>query len=1014
MPDRNPFRLAIVLLLFIAAPVASRAELLPIRAYTSAGELASYEVEGVEADSRGFVWFYMADGLSRFDGYAFTTYTAADGLPSRRVMDFVETHAGEYYAATAGGLARFDPSGGRGTERPPFVRVPFGDDTQANSLNEVIEARDGTLWIGSDGGLYRIEPGGPGSRVDLGAAGPVFSVFQDRHGDVWAGTYGQVRRVRLDGRVETYTMPKSFAGAGVERVFEDAAERLWVCTHAGGMIASARASVDDPVVFDQLKSPEKFGWLTAYLRGSDGTEWIASTSGLWRLASEAREPSLVRVPSIAGACVRELWDIAEDHDGNLWLAMACGALRVDWRGCTSYGVSDGLASDAVNSIFETRSGDLVVTTLDNGRVVNRFDGERFVAVRPTMPEGVIYAGWGWGQTILQARDGAWWVPTGHGALRYPSTDGRETALGRHPERVTRDSEAFRLFEDSRGDVWIVTLNWPGLLEWVHSTNRVVDHSEETGVGRDANYTAFAETRGGALWIATSGVGLLRYAGGRFERFRAEQGAPTDFLRSLHVDDAGRLWIASNLSGLVRVDDPDAERPTFTRYTMSDGLASENTYCVTSDAWGNVYVGLPRGVDRLDPATGRVKHFTTDDGLPKGAVQIAYRDRHGRLWFGAKFGLARLDPAPDRRWEPPRAVVTGLRVAGVGRAVSALGETSVGGLDLGPSENSVSVDFLGIGASLGEELRYQYRLEGAIAEWSAPIAERTVTFANLGAGSYRLLVRAVDADGLIAGEPAAVAFTIAAPVWRRWWFLALVGVLACGLAYGLHRNRVAKALAVERVRTRIASDLHDDIGTNLTKIAVLSEVANHRLGGGGDDSIAAIAAISRESVAAMNDIVWAVNPGRDGVLDLSRRMRQFANDAFAPTDVDVQFGASEVDEARLDDELRRHVYLIFKEAVTNAVRHSGCSRVEVSLAIDRRELRLTVADDGRGFDISEEADGNGLANMRKRAAAVGAALDVRSGEETGTTVTLTVPIARGRLGAARSPRSHVRDDERRAP
>jgi signal transduction histidine kinase/ligand-binding sensor domain-containing protein len=1006
-------------LCLLATPLAAgRAELLPIRTYTAADGLPSYEVTGVESDSRGFVWFFMSDGLSRFDGYAFTTYTTADGLPHRRVADFVETRAGEYYAATAGGLVRFDPTGVRGTERPPFARVPLGDDPKASDISEVVEGTDGALWCGTEAGLYRVEPGRTAARVDLGADGPVSSVFVDRWGDVWAGMFGQARRVRRDGRVDAYSMGSAVASVPVIRAFEDASGRVWLSFGAFGVrVAAARASADDPVVFDVSLGASDTGWITGHLKGSDGTEWVAATGGLWRLHPSAGPPALDRVKAIAGACARQVWGLAEDRDGNLWLATNCGALRVDWRGLTGYGTADGLASDNVNSIFETRSGDLVVTTYSDQRSVNRFDGEQFAAIDPAVTEEIsrVGWGWGWGQTVLEDSDGAWWVATDAGAMRYAGGGRAETALRNRPERMTPAMQVFRLFEDSRGDVWIARTSLPGLYQWERATGRLVERTEETGVGASAEYTAFAETRGGALWIATTGAGLLRYAGGRFERFAADEGAPADYLRWLHVDDAGRLWIASNLSGVIRVDAPDAERPTFARYTMADGLASENVWCVTTDAYGRVYAGLPRGVDRLDPATGRVKHFTADDGLPKGSVQQAHRDRSGRLWFGTGFGLARLDPAPDREREPPRAVVTGLRVAGVARPVSSLGEASVGALDLGPWENSVSVDFLGIGSSLGEELRYQYRLEGVDDDWSPPIAERTVTFANLAAGTYRLLVRAVDADGRASAEPATVAFAIAAPVWRRWWFLTLAAALACGAVYALDRVRIARLLAVERVRTRIASDLHDDIGTNLTKIAVLSEVVNYRLGrGAGHESLAEIADISRESVAAMNDIVWAVNPLRDGVWDLARRMRQFANDAFAASDVDVRFSAPDAGEAKLDGDVRRQVYLVFKEAVNNAVRHSGCSAIEVTLAVGGRELKLTVADDGRGFDPSAESDGNGLASMRRRAAAIGARLDVRSAEGRGTTVALAVPAGRRRLRPAWPPRSYMRGGNGRAP
>jgi signal transduction histidine kinase len=497
-----------------------------------------------------------------------------------------------------------------------------------------------------------------------------------------------------------------------------------------------------------------------------------------------------------------------------------------------------------------------------------------------------------------------------------------------------------------------------------------------------------------VWIGTS-QGLLRYADGRFAALGTGEGVPRGWIRALHVDLAGRLWIASSLGGLGRVDDPSAERPAIRTYRKADGLSSDNLYCVVDDAWGRVYVGTGQGVDRLDVATGRVKRFTSADGLPKGAVALGFRDRHGSLWFAATLGLARLDPEPEREREPPRTLVTGLRIAGVARAVSALGEPALAGLDLGADENSVSVDFLGLGVSLGEELRYQYRLEGTEGDWSAPSAERTVTFANLGPGSYRFLVRAIDADGRASPEPAAVAFTIAAPVWQRWWFLALAAALLAMAAYALHRYRVRRLLEIERVRTRIATDLHDDIGANLTRISVLSEVASYR-SGGGDDSLASIARISRESVASMSDIVWAVDPRRDSFRDLVRRMRELSDEALTMRGVDVRFSAPESDgDLRLGHELRRQLYLIFKEAINNASRHSDCARADVAVELDGHRLVLEVSDDGRGFDPAAEADGNGLVNMRKRAEAMRARLEVRSAPGAGTTVRLEVPFRRGR-------------------
>jgi signal transduction histidine kinase len=258
---------------------------------------------------------------------------------------------------------------------------------------------------------------------------------------------------------------------------------------------------------------------------------------------------------------------------------------------------------------------------------------------------------------------------------------------------------------------------------------------------------------------------------------------------------------------------------------------------------------------------------------------------------------------------------------------------------------------------------------------------------------------VDAYGTASPEPATVAFTIAAPVWRRWWFVAIASALLGAAVYALYRYRVARLLEVERVRAHIATDLHDDIGSNLTRIAILSEVAQYQLANEparAGDPLAAIASISRDSVAAMSDIVWAINPKKDGLDDLVRRMRRFADEAFASRGVALEFRGPDHERGlKLGHEARRQIFLIFKEAVTNALRHSGCSHVEVEVQMEAGRLVVSVRDDGRGLDPSSDGEGNGLESMRKRAEALGGAFDVDSAIGEGTRVTLAVPLRAGR-------------------
>jgi signal transduction histidine kinase len=261
------------------------------------------------------------------------------------------------------------------------------------------------------------------------------------------------------------------------------------------------------------------------------------------------------------------------------------------------------------------------------------------------------------------------------------------------------------------------------------------------------------------------------------------------------------------------------------------------------------------------------------------------------------------------------------------------------------------------------------------------------------------VRAVNSDGVLSTAPAVISFRILPHVWQRWWFLTLVALSASLLVYLLYRYRVARILEFVNMRTRIATDLHDDIGANLTKIAILTEVAKQQQGNGDmseSSPLSSVARISRESVAAMSDIVWAIDPKRDHLIDLVRRMRREAEDLFAATDIKLTFQApGEEQDLRLGVNVRRDLFLIFKEAINNAARHSRCRQVAIAFQIEPPWLTLKVADDGAGFDAATDSDGHGLGNMKQRAEAIGGDLKIRTGTNEGTTIELKVPYARSR-------------------
>ena len=265
---------------------------------------------------------------------------------------------------------------------------------------------------------------------------------------------------------------------------------------------------------------------------------------------------------------------------------------------------------------------------------------------------------------------------------------------------------------------------------------------------------------------------------------------------------------------------------------------------------------------------------------------------------------------------------------------------------------------------------------------------------------------MTSDGLVSRTPAAITFTILPHVWQRWWFVSVVAMLIGLSAHSLYRHRVRRLVELERVRTRIAADLHDDIGSSLSEISVLSEVLRKQLGAQeapASKNLFLINRVSQEALDSMSDIVWAINPLQDHLSDLVRRMRRVASEVLPARDIEFSFNVPTSGlDLRLGADIRREVFLMFKETLNNVVRHSKCTRAEIELKIERAWLELVVADNGKGFAPDQVSEGNGLVSLRRRARALGGETVVASHAGEGTTVTIKVPHShhtrlRGRNG-----------------
>jgi len=1036
----------------------ANAERLPVKSYTTADGLAHNVVNRIVRDSRGFLWLCTEEGLSRFDGYKFTNYGTLQGLPHSTVNDILETRSGQYWLATNSGVVLFNPQGtpmsrivyanDRGTDSPMFMTVvPEDEDRYARAITTLLEARDGTIWCGTLKGLYRLDardghfallPENVGMPSDFSEQRYVYSLAEDRFGSLWVATPSGLYKRSSNGSSAHYTRHDGLPSDFLQALLIDDQGQLWIGTRDLGFFRATYDATNSPPAVALMITPHDFEqseWVSQLFQTSDHKLWAATARGLLEYLPEGDGggKSYRFYTTKNGLTDHNISALEEDADGNLWLGSAAGmgAMKLVRNGFVAYDEQDGVNS--IFSIFADRAGgvcfrgyvlgDKHASVFDGGKLdllnaslatywheLGRFDGQHIEWFMPSAIKGSEF-GWVDEGVTLQSRNGEWWIVSGRQLYHFPASDSFLGIKTAHPisvfttESVIGMRQVFRLFEDSHQRVWvsIVASEGNGLALWEPESQKLRDltGSQNLPSLHDNLARAFAEDTAGDVWIGLS-TGVARFRDGSFTVFGSQDGVPQGGITDIYTDHAGRLWLASTRSGLVRVDNPNAEHPTFTDYTTTQGLSSNVVSAVTEDLFGRIYAGTGQGLDRLDPQTGHIKHYTTADGFTGGKVFAAFRAPDGSVWIGTSRGLSRFHPEAERQTSPPPVLLTGVQVAGATQNVSAIGTTQIQLPDLPSSASQLQIDFVGLGFAPGESLRYQYMLEGADSSWGVPTAQRTVTYARLASGRYRFLVRAVNTDGAVSAAPAVVMFRVLPPLWARWWFLSIASLAVLVAAYMLYRYRVARLLELANMRTRIATDLHDDIGSGLSRVAILSEVVKQQTASSVPQSgpmLAEIADSARVLVDTMRDIVWAIAPQHDDLGSVIYRVRQFAFDLLEPKHIKVDFSAApELEHVKLDPEQRRHLFLICKEAINNVSRHANCTKVTLHISASGNWLTVEISDNGCGFSTPDNGEpstngrgGHGLKNMRGRADELGGHLELDTRPGSGTDIKLRLPL-----------------------
>ena len=818
----------------------ARSQKLPLKTYTTADGLATSVIHHSFRDSDGFLWFSGRGGLSRFDGTSFVSFKLEDQSAPLVHQVLESRDRKRFWIATDNGIYRVERTDSTSTEPlgeklAEHVRKLSAKKVSPRSFWALFENPDGTLLAGGDNIFESIDSNGEAvefSRVALreGVGGRLRTrdIIGDDHGSVWVATDQGLLRRLPDGRWIIYTIPKVY-GIGNEsgRMAIDRAGNLWIPVRTGVFILRPEApealaglphqhEISAPTTEFQLaasgsfelpQSPGSMVRLVPALTvdaGGAGSAIAVSPQSI-SLASDGKIwfATKDRVYIVDGQTYNSLRDstmrpgvgtgLTEDLTGNMWFATSNGVLKLVNRGMTSYDQTSGLPEPNVHTINEMPNGNLLVS--HGTWRVSQFTAAGFETTRLNLPSNARIA-WTHFPVVTDSR-GSLWILENFGLYSFPHRTRLSEQAALTPIKHD-DRSPYRAFNDKHGRLWIAGNNEPGQLplkSYDPATGEWIDYSTLEGFPRQRAVGAFAEDSKGRIWLGLYGGSIARLENGKFTMITSEQGIPKGSIFGLVIDRKGRLWIGSSEDGIARVDDPFADKLEFKRITENEGLSSNNVRCLAEDNDGNIYAGTVRGVSRIDAETDDVQVFTTADGLAADFVVAAYRDRSGAMWFGTSNGLSRYQPAPQVALPVREVFINSLQVAGNYYRISEFGQRAIEGLDLSSSENNIRVSF----TSVGEAAEFQYKIEGAIEQdWTDAASERTLNFANLSPGNYRLLVRAAGAPAM---EPASVAFTIRPPFWRSWWFLTIAAIFVAGSVVALDRYRVSKTRQVQNALAR---------------------------------------------------------------------------------------------------------------------------------------------------------------------------------------------------------------------
>ena len=948
----------------------------------------------------GYLWLGTVNGLARFDGIRFTTFDEANtpGLSSSPIVKLFEDSRGRLWVATeSAGVVLVD--------KGVVTRLNIGGGSREGRVASIAEDADGAIWLYTANGQLWRHFQGQLDNWDAGAGLPGLtrSIVIDNEGFLWIGTdwnliargplntansrelppvatnmptgrldyllasakgghwrlaNGRIEKRRKDGTVPGYDLgayPWSLRTL-INAACEDKQGNLVVGTEGEGVFWFLPGN--PPVQINQQNGGLSHNTVLSLCCDLEGNLWVGTDSGG---LNRVKHQVFSVLPSSAGRVVKT---VAEDDAGGVWVGYNAGSIE-NWNpeGSRSFTNEHGLVNLLVRAVYED-------------------------------PQKRVWAGTV-GGGLLQLQNQLW--------LSAPGS-----------ESISRGWEIPSLFQDSSNRLWVGS---SGGLACLQGTQwRLFGPQEGLSPG---TVRALAEDRDGSLWVGTEN-GLHRYRGGEFIRVGKTNGLPSDSVSSLLVDPDGVLWVGTQ-SGLAR-----KHGAQWVTYGNAFGQALGNVAYLLDDGLGDLWIGSNTGLLRAKRgALDAVARGDTDivpfrvygaaDGLPtrecsQGSQPSACRTADGTLWFATVRGLAHVQPSQVvLNTNPPPVIIESISVDGALQHSKTLRAPIPESLVIPAGKESLEIRYTALNLSAPDKSRFRYQLEGHETKWTEVSGEvRVAHYSKLPPKEYRFRVLAANEDNVWNEVGSTLAIRVLPPFWQTWWFLTALTLLLLGMIIGsvhyISTQKLQRQLAtmrqqeaLEKERARIARDLHDQLGANLTQVALLGEMAE-------DDreepeEVAAhaqqICQTARDTARALDEIVWTVNPSNDTLDGLLNYVCKYAQEYLALAGLKYRLETPpELPTTPISPELRHNVFLAAKEAVNNVVKHSGADSAWIRLKLSPDRFVLEIEDNGKGLSAADQDKGrNGLRNMRKRMEDVGGDFEFAPGATGGTRITLKAPIRR---------------------